>query len=300
MITFAIPYYRGAPHLRAALQSVRDQSTDQWRVLVCDDGDEAGTQALVAKFADERISYIKNPARLGMVGNWNQCLTLATSDLVTLLHGDDALLPGYAEALLQAARSNPDAIALFPRAKVIGPNGENAFSLPDLYKRFLIPSNSKPIRLQGEEGLRSLLRGNFIFCPSVCFRKSALGDRRFSEKWKMVQDLDLWTQLLLEGKTLVGIPDMVYAYRRHDTNTTVEYTRNLLRFEEEAQIYAELAGLLTARGWTRAAKVARQARIVRLNLGFCALKDLLAGDWNAVGQKLRFLQGLGRNALKSK
>ncbi|MCP5044358.1 MAG: glycosyltransferase, partial [bacterium] len=95
-ITYAIPFYRKTDLLRAAIESVRSQSRDDWELLVCDDsGIELGVEALVRGFGDERIDYARNRENLGMVETWNRCIAQARTDLVTLLHADDLLLPHY-------------------------------------------------------------------------------------------------------------------------------------------------------------------------------------------------------------
>src|SRR5262245_61189654 len=119
-ITFAIPFYTGGEYLRCAVESVLRQTRPDWELLVCDDaGPEPGTEALLRSFADARVRYVRNEANLGMIGNWNQCLDLARTDLVTLLHADDALLPGYADLMVKAAAGHPRAAAFFCAARII-------------------------------------------------------------------------------------------------------------------------------------------------------------------------------------
>ena len=90
-LTFAIPFHRGLDYLRIAVESVLAQREPSWRLLVCDDGGvEAGVEALVASYADERLSYLRNTDEPGIVGNWNRCLDASSTDLVTLLHADDS------------------------------------------------------------------------------------------------------------------------------------------------------------------------------------------------------------------
>ncbi len=292
MISFAIPFYRGRPLLEKAVHSVLAQSESEWKLVISDDGTETGIREFVDGLADPRIRYVHNATRLGMVGNWNRCLELAETDLVTLLHGDDALLPNYARRMREAAHQYPEAAAVFCRARVMDGEGRPVFSFPDFYKGFLMPSRRETILLTGEEGLRALLRGNFLFCPTACFRKSVLGTLRFDPQWEMVQDLDLWARLLFEGRTLIGLPEFAYAYRRHAGNSTTAYTQNALRFREESALFAKLADQCAKRGWVRAARVAARAVIVKLNLAYCLVKDVAGFQFAAAGEKGRLLGDL--------
>ncbi len=289
MITFAIPFYRNLELLERAVRSVLAQTDSDWKLIISDDGSEPGVREFVDGLVDSRVRYVHNAARLGMVGNWNRCLELADTDRVTLLHGDDEVLPGYSALMKDMAEWYPDATAYFCRARIIDVQGKAVFSFPDFTKAVLMPSRTKIIRLKGEPGLRALLRGCFIFCPSVCFRKSALGAERFDPRWEMVQDLDLWSRLLFKGSELVGLPDFGYAYRRHPQNSTTAYTENALRFREETAIYREIAERGSQNGWNRAAAVARRAAIVKLNLTYCALQDLAGLQFTSAGEKLSLL-----------
>ena len=88
-LTIAIPFYKGHAYLRAAIESVRKQSSPHWQLVVCDDGPDSGTAELLASFGDPRMRYLRNERNLGMASNWNRCLDAAETDLVNLLHNDD-------------------------------------------------------------------------------------------------------------------------------------------------------------------------------------------------------------------
>lgn len=275
-LTFAIPFYRGRDYLERAIASVFRQTESSWRLIVSDDGgSEEGIAELVRSYRDDRLSYHRNERNLGMVANWNRCLDLAETDLVNLLHADDELLEKYAALMTTAAERHPRAAAFFCAARVIGADGRPCLSLPDLCKRLLVLDRGDPLLLRGQDGLQSLLRGNFIMCPTVCYRKSRLGPRRFSERWRFVQDLELFCRLVLEGERLIGIASTGYAYRRHSENATVVYTQSLLRFEEEAQLHDHLGEAAARHGWGGAVRIARGKWMISLHLLYCIVADLL-------------------------
>jgi glycosyltransferase involved in cell wall biosynthesis len=293
-LTIAIPFYRGRAFLRQAIASVLRQRNPAWRLLVCDDcGPEQGIAELVKGHDDPRIRYHRNERNLGMAANWNRCLDLADTDLVNLLHADDELLDNYADVMLRAAARHPRAVAFFCGARVIDERGRERFSFPDFVKRFLVPRANGALGLEGRTALETLLRGDFIMCPTVCYRKSVLGPRRFATAWQQVQDLELFTRLLLEGETLVGLPDRAYAYRRHPANATALNTHTLLRFEEEARLYDQLAGAAAERRWAVAERLARGKWIIKLHLLYRAAADLLRLRPRDAWRKLALLGRLG-------
>ena len=290
-LTIAIPFHKGKDFLQRAIASVIAQNDSDWALIVCDDGPEPDVVALVSAFAESRISYIRADGPSGMVANWNRCLDNAQSSWVTLLHADDELLPNYVGTMRKAAAQVPHAAGFFCHTKIIDGKGAECFSFPDWIKGWLRPGE-KAIVVRGQPGLASLLRGNYIMCPTMCYNLERLGSRRFAEGWRFAQDLELFARLLLAGECLVGVPETAYAYRRHDANATVQYTANLQRFREEAALYDHLHAQALACNWPQVARVARRKLIIKANLLFCMLTDVAKGQFGQAGQKWRFLQGL--------
>jgi glycosyltransferase involved in cell wall biosynthesis len=291
-LTIAIPFHRGVDWLEAAVRSVREQTRGDWRLFVVDDaGTEQGAEARLRAIGDVRIGYYRNPGNLGMVPTWNRCLELADTELVTLLHADDLLLPGYAELVLGLAARTPEAVAVCCEARIIDAAGRPVFSLADAVKPWFRP-RGEPAVLRGEAGLRALMAGNFIMCPTLCFRKAVLGGRRFSEEWRQVQDLDLTSRLLLDGDAIACSARVAYAYRRHPEGTTALQSDSGLRFDEEIRLFERVAARAEANGWHRAARVARRKRIVRLHLVWRCLRDLARGRPVRAAGWLRWLSRL--------
>jgi glycosyltransferase involved in cell wall biosynthesis len=294
-ITYAIPFYSGVTYLARALRSILSQDDQHWLAYVCDDGAELGIEEIVKRFGDGRIRYSRNPSNLGMGRNFNRCIDLAETDLVTILHNDDELKPCYGAKILDAAKRYPSAVALFCRTDVIDENSDPRFSIPDIVKDVLIsPSRSGDVIVAGEPGIRALLHGNFINAPTLCFRKSVLGPRRFAPAYKFVLDCELTSQLVFDGDTIVGIPDRCYRYRRHEEAATSKYTKTQLRFREESDYYDRMYARCEILGWQECAKLARDKRIVKLNVAYRSLKSLVLLDLDEAVRGFRLLRELGR------
>ncbi len=293
-LTIAIPFYRNADYLRSALESVLAQRRSDWTALVCDDGEtDRGVGELVASLGDGRISYFRNESNLGMAPNWNLCIDRAETGLVTLLHADDRLRPGYAARMLELASAHPDAAAFCCAASIIGPDGGSIFSLADAIKPLYVPGGGDPLELRGESALAALMAGNFIICPTLCFRKRVLGPRRFDDRWKQVPDLELTTRLLMDGDALVYTHDAEYAYRRHAQGTTAIQSETRLRFDEEVELFERVAERADELGWARAARTARRKTIVRLHLAYRVLRELARLDLRGARDWLRYLRSVG-------
>src|SRR5262245_32229489 len=291
-LTVAIPFYKGHDYLRLAIESVRRQSTPAWRLIVCDDGPEPGTAEVVDSFGDPRMRSLRNEKNLGMAGNWNRCLDAADTDLINLLHDDDELLPNYVELMLRAGRAYPDAAAFFCRAKVIDADGRDTFSFVDSAKSLLVPRSNGALVLRGRDALARLMRGNFIMCPTVCYRKSRIPTDPFRPEWRMVLDLEFFARLLLDGEYLVGLPETAFAYRRHAGNATEAYTATLLRVEGESRLHGQIAAAARDHGWPEVARTASRKWVIKSNLLFRLAQDLSRLRLGAFARKARFLRRL--------
>ncbi len=229
---------------------------------------------LVASFADERLEARHNPRNLGMVDNWNHAIDASDTELVSLLHADDRLLPRYVELMLELGERHPHAAAFFCEARIIDESGKRALSLADVVKRFFVPRSAGDLVLSGEPAATALMSGNFIMCPTLCFRKRVLGDRRFARGWSQAQDLELTARLLMDGDSLIGSRERAYAYRRHPESATAMQSRSRLRFDEEFRLFDEVAERADVLGWQTTARVSRRKRIVKLHLLYRSLREL--------------------------
>jgi glycosyltransferase involved in cell wall biosynthesis len=275
VITFAIPFYSGKDYLVRAIESILAQQGCDWQALVCDDGPDASIEQVVRDAGRGRVRYLRNPQNLGMAGNWNRCLDVAETELVTLLHGDDELCPRYGARMLEAMAAHPRAAAAFSRYEAIGPASEHITSLTDRVKDYINPTGKTDTVLEGEPGMRALLRANFIAAPSLCYRKPVLGDNRSVADWKFVLDWELTTRILLDGGQLVGLPERLLRYRRHPEQATEQLTRDKRRFSEEIEFYEKMRAAVEARGWPRCAAVARHKRLTKLHVAYRTVRSVV-------------------------
>lgn len=88
-ISVCIPTYNRAHLLGDAIRSVLRQRVLPKEVIVCDNFSDDDTEKVLRGFNSPIIKYYRNDCNLGMCGNFNKCLELASGDIVTLLHSDD-------------------------------------------------------------------------------------------------------------------------------------------------------------------------------------------------------------------
>lgn len=288
-LTIAIPYYSRPEFLLQAIESVFAQTNPNWCLVVFDDNPSTPLDKTLIKpyLNDPRFTYSLNSENLGIGGNWNQCVNKCNTEFLTILHSDDMLSGDYVDQILDAMDRYPNVTASFCEAEIIDDHSRPKFSFPDKIKHFLKPSKGDFL-ITGEDGTARLLRGNFIMCPTLCYRMSRIRTDTFSSSWKMVLDLDFYIRELIAGGSFIGLNRSLYKYRRHENNQTSVLGMN--RFNEEIAFYLSLVTKLEEINWHKAAKTARQFWMIKLHIAFHFLIDLVHLRLGTIAQKYKLLR----------
>src|SRR6267154_4200111 len=91
LISICIPAYNNEHFIGSTLESVLHQTCSNFEIIVTDDHSTDRTISVVKKFGDRRIRLVENQANLGIAGNWNKALSLATGKYVKVMGADDLL-----------------------------------------------------------------------------------------------------------------------------------------------------------------------------------------------------------------
>ncbi|HJQ45115.1 MAG TPA: glycosyltransferase family 2 protein [Amycolatopsis sp.] len=253
-----MPYYGDVGLMREAVRSVLAQTDSRWRLTVVDDGAEPGVPEWFDGLGDERVRYLRNDRNLGVTGNFNRCLELAEHDLVVLMGCDDRMLPGYLETVLAAHDAVPDAGIIQPGVRLIDGAGRPTRTLVDEAKRRVYaPKVADRLLMSGERLALSLVRGDWLYFPSLCWRSSALEGVRFRDDLGVIQDLALLLELVQRGESLLVDNTVCFEYRRHAASESSTALQAGARFAEAEAFFAETATRLAEHGWGRAARAAR-------------------------------------------
>lgn len=217
-VTVCIPAFNSARFIGAAVASVLAQDWPEVELFVCDDGstdDTAAVATAAASAATGRVTVLRNPANLGIAGNWNRCLALGSGEFVTLLHGDDALEPDYVSRCVEMLARHPTAVLVHTNLHRVDGDGRR------FGEHWAYPEKPGDECIPGAEVRHRIFsRGNFICCPSVMFRRSRLpAGFAFDERYRYALDIDAWLRLSLAGEfAFVGTP--LIAYRVHNAQQT--------------------------------------------------------------------------------
>lgn len=271
-----VPFWGDPDQLYETVESVRAQTDPDWRLIIIDDCyPDDSVAAHFAEERDERIIYTRNEHNVGITENFRESVRRASGDFVTILGCDDLLHPNYVEVVRAAARAVPHADVIQPAVQVIDENGAVVLPLVDRIKqRHLAPKGRGVTVFSGPDMATTLIRGNWLYWPSLSLRVETLRRIDFTDDLPVIQDLALLMDIAFDGGTLAYTPRLAFSYRRHLESASQKTLLDGSRFLDERRYYRIARRSAAERGWTRTARTARVRLMSRLH-GIAALPLVL-------------------------
>lgn len=184
-----IPTYNRATFLERTLASVlsQDPGTGEMQIQVVDDASTVDDpEPVVRRVGGDRVSFIRQPRRLGLVGNWNSCIARAVGEWIHILHSDDVVFPGFYACLKASLAAQSEIGAAFCRWVLIDED-DHVFETSELER------TTPGILTNFIETIGASQR---IQCASIVVRRSAyeriggflpeLGNAADWEMWKRI------------------------------------------------------------------------------------------------------------------
>jgi len=209
-----IPTYNSNDYLSHTLESVleQDPGSGKMQIQVVDDASpDHDTCSLVKKVAGDRVTVYVQPRNLGLVGNFTDCIQRSKGRFVHILHGDDAVKPGFYESNREIFEIDDDIGAVINRTLYINGDGSHRTTGPALQNNAGIAPDFAQ-RYLNDFGVNT---------PAVTVRRSVyehLGgfDKRIK---KLGEDREMWSRIARYYK--IGYqPKPLAVYRIHEANLT--------------------------------------------------------------------------------
>ncbi len=204
LLTVAIPTCNGWVHLAETLQSILHQNCSPFDLLVCDDRSDDETVPLVRSLAKDRARLVVNEHRLGLAGNWNQCMTLSRTPWVSIFHQDDVMLPGHLATVIKglelAERAAPQIGLLAGPVQVID---DHSSPVPDSvvdpggkFVTGVLPPSLEYLGFPPGDFATFLRHENPLRCSAVVTNRAAHADvGGFDPSYRYVVDWEFWYRL---------------------------------------------------------------------------------------------------------
>jgi glycosyltransferase involved in cell wall biosynthesis len=100
LLSIAVPCYRQIDRARRCVQTLLDQSFQDFDLTLIDDGASDAYREYVATLGDPRVKYRRNPVRLGAMKNIFHAIRSGTAKYSMAFHEDDLVGRHYLEAAI--------------------------------------------------------------------------------------------------------------------------------------------------------------------------------------------------------
>ncbi len=116
--------YNGEKYIAEQIESILNQTVQDFRLIVQDDCSTDNTLAILQEFSkcDSRIVLLQNDTNLGYIKNFEKLISTSDSDVIFLSDQDDVWHPNKIEILLNLLNSKSDLVLVYSDLKVVDSN----------------------------------------------------------------------------------------------------------------------------------------------------------------------------------
>lgn len=197
LVSIITPSFNSSKYIVETIQSVQNQTYNDWELLITDDGSTDDSLDIVVKEAekDNRIKYfsIKNS---GPAAARNNSIEKAKGNYLAFLDSDDLWYADFISTSIAALKNSEGFVfSSYKRCDEV--------TLKPIYKDFIVPSLVT---------YTDILKTNSISCLTAFIDIDRLG-KKYMPDVMFRQDMGLWLTYLKSIKYAVGIKKPMAIYR---------------------------------------------------------------------------------------
>ena len=248
-VSVIIPNYNHARYLNERIQSVLNQTYQDFEVIILDDKSTDNSQEVIEKYRNHpKVSHIVfNEENSGSTfKQWDKGFGLAKGDLIWIAESDDSCDRKLLETLV-AAHEKSHSVVTFCRSRVMDENSK----LQEIYISQQKLEND--LTCPGDDFIRRyMLDANIVVNASSAIfkKKKALMVRPTYKTMKGEGDMLFWVEMM-HGGIVSFIAAPLNLFRQHSTNTTKGLCNAGVNFKEHKQVYDFIVKEKII-GWTEA------------------------------------------------
>jgi len=226
-VSVIIPAYNGDRYLGSAIDSVLQQTYQDYEIIVVDDGSTDNT-AQVAKEYGNRVRYLSQTNQ-GVAASRNLGLAAALGDYIAFLDQDDLFLPHKLSSQVELLDQNVDLGIVNSGWQICHSHSINE------------PAKATEAAVQPWQQIPDLSPANLIvwkpvFLGAMLFRRSWLERAGgFNTSLEQTPDVDLVMRLAKMNCPAAWVKQITVKYRQHEANAS---KNSLLQAQELNQITA--------------------------------------------------------------
>jgi glycosyltransferase involved in cell wall biosynthesis len=279
-----MPVYNAMPYLKQAVASVLEQTHQDFRFLIIDDGSTDGSYEFLQSIREQRIILARQNRR-GPGEAMNKTLGICEAPFLARMDADDISEPRRLECQVALLESNPKMAACSCNCHYIDEQG-------NLIGTSTVPILPRIIRWEIGLGLRGLIQG------AACFRTEPLREiSGYRPRFQRAEEVDVFLRLA-EKYEFGNCKEFLYQIRlRRDSysvaNTLLnsiyaKYALYCSYLRAKGQPEIEFEGFVESRSW-RAIVKRMQARTEAISLQFWRQAMTQDGHWLRRSRKITFI-----------
>lgn len=194
LVSIIVPCYNQAQYLDEALQSVLEQTYENWECIIVNDGSPDETDIVVQKWLnDKRFKYIYQENK-GVSAARNLGISIAKGLYILPLDGDDKISRDYITNAMLSFENDKTLKVVYCKAEKFG----------DEFGDWVLDAFS----------LRNLSIKNIIFCSAFFLKKDWEKVGGYDENMiDGVEDWEFWISLLKHGGEVKRLDSVDFFYR---------------------------------------------------------------------------------------
>lgn len=213
-----MPVYNGAKFLHAAIESVLQQSWQDFEFIIINDGSTDNTEEIIRSYSDYRIRYIQNEGNKGIVYTLNRGIDLAEGKWTARMDADDICHINRFSDQIEYLENNKDVDVLSTTVTLIDEESKDI----GVWEDDTFYTSPRSIYNQ-------LPKNNCISHPTIMAKTAVLKEYRYNATQQGSEDYDLWLRLLASGKKIHKLRQPYLLHRIVKTSITRNRQKNVFR-----------------------------------------------------------------------
>lgn len=221
-ISLCMPLYNGEEFLKESIDSVVNQSYQNIEILVVDDGSTDAGPQIISEYSkkDSRIKLLRNEQNLGLVGNWNRCISLAKGEWIKFQFQDDIMQEDALEKMMNCALDWEVNLVITDRKYIEGADSNKEtlkkYARIKRLSHFVKDSRKVSVADMSEFASENYLEYNFIGEPILGLLHRDLISRYgfFDDTFSQLVDLEYWLRIST-NEPIGFINEELHTFRIH-------------------------------------------------------------------------------------
>ena len=274
LISIVIPIYNAEKYLEECLNSIKNQTYQNFEVIMVNDGSKDNSETICKRFSedDTRFRYFKKENG-GVSSARNLGLDNVGGDYITFIDADDWIDENHLELLINSIKKNHSDIVVSSYKQF---NNIDVFYLRayTIQEKYLL-NFEKMNRDDFLTLFPKLMRANVCFNNAVAklFRKELVKNLRFDNSIKYGEDLDFYFRLYLNVDSVSYVDEPTYVYRMHGDSTTSNFNQE--HAEQELSIFKQMYEKIQEIGLPSIHYFNKLKKLLELRMDFLENKVLL-------------------------